>query len=86
MPEIGGEQRQSRLDLDAGAIPLEQRAHREGVAQAVQRWAAARRPRFEARAIDELNERVADVAVDQPRAGRGDEHGVADRRRLVTIT
>ena len=43
--EVGRKPRQPALDVDAGAVPIEQRAHREGVPEVVQSSAGPGRRR-----------------------------------------
>ena len=79
MPEIGDG------SLGWTSTPERYQRSREAVAQPVQRRAASCRAGSEARALGEVDEGVADVAVEQSGAGWGDQYRVARPGRLVAV-
>ena len=79
VPEVGRQRRDLGLHVLAGAIPAEQGADREGVAQVVQPGPVGRIG-SDAGVVDEPPERLADHGIEQPFAGQGDEEGSDPRR------
>ena len=86
VPEVGRQQRQPGLHVDAGAVPAEQGRAGEGVPVIVQPGTAPRRARAQSRGIGELREGVLDGDVDQPLVHRGHEEARRHRSRASSVT
>ena len=72
--EVGGQQGEPGLPVLAGGVGIEQAADRERMTQIVDARAAGRRPGLQPGLAGQPRERRVHVAIQQPGAGRGDEH------------
>ena len=73
MPEIGGEERQPRVDIHSGLMPVQQRAHSECMSEVVCAHVTALAAPFKTRLAAELRERVVEHRVGEPTPRPGDE-------------
>ena len=70
--QIGRQQRHVGIDVDAGPIPLDQGAHREGVSQVVETGPTAT-GLIETGVADQPREEAVDATSVEPSAGRRQE-------------
>ena len=73
MTKVRREQWKPRFDVDLVAIPVEDGTDREGVPQIVD-VRTPRSPIAKARRVHQLEKRLVDVLIDQPRSRGRDEH------------
>jgi hypothetical protein len=85
VPEVGRKPRQPDLDVVAFAIPAEQGAHGEGLAQ-IMDPRGMRRPGADAGFLAQHPERRPDALVDDPRAAQRDEEALAGGARAEPIS
>lgn len=78
MAQVRGEPRQPGLDIDAGAVPVEERVHGEAMAQVVEAGPAGSLV-GEAGGPDQAKEGEVDILVVEARPGSGHEEGGAPR-------
>src|SRR6266545_1514470 len=83
--EDRGQQRQAGVDVRALAVPLDQLAHREAVAQVVDPGPAALPAGLQAGAAGQLGKRSVHRALAQPGAADGDQQGRRGGVREVLV-
>ncbi len=83
--KVGGKPCKQRLDFDSLPIPIDKGRHRETVAKVMWPGTAPRRAWSQPRFAHEAEKRQMEVAVEDPRARRGEEERVGARLRAELV-